>query len=210
MFKFADTDLRAVTHDIKMADEVVHSTLRSTVPGLVPTSQADGAVFSGSVADEAVSVNKHRNIVPANPFNVTTLFQPTLAFINRASASAPPGFEDEAKAFGVVLEDFVVHTFLPQLDERVTKAFQQAVSGGSLKAKRTLTPSGHDLRQDGTQAGSTSSVRVMELIQTLCVMLHTTPFHRENYSRLVVGVIVQYYQQCSARFKGTSSGYNTS
>jgi hypothetical protein len=47
-----------------------------------------------------------------------------------------------------------------------------------------------------------SSVRVMTLIHSLCVMLQTTPFHRENYSRLIIGVIVQYYQQCSARFRG--------
>lgn len=33
-------------------------------------------------------------------------------------------------------------------------------------------------------------------------MLETTPFHKENYSRLIIGVIVQYYQQCSARFRG--------
>jgi exocyst complex component 4 len=42
----------------------------------------------------------------------------------------------------------------------------------------------------------------MALIHSLCQMLETAPFHRENYSRLVVGVIVQYYQQCSTRFKG--------
>lgn len=45
----------------------------------------------------------------------------------------------------------------------------------------------------------------MALIHSLCIMLQTTPFHRENYSRLIVGVIVQYYQQCSARFKGQFS-----
>lgn len=54
------------------------------------------------------------------------------------------------------------------------------------------------------RANVQSSVRVMALIHSLCVMLQTTPFHRENYSRLIVGVIVQYYQQCSARFKGGS------
>lgn len=57
---------------------------------------------------------------------------------------------------------------------------------------------------------SQSSVRVMALIHSLCVMLQTTPFHRENYSRLVVGVIVQYYQQCSARFKGALTTTATS
>lgn len=42
----------------------------------------------------------------------------------------------------------------------------------------------------------------MSLIHSLCIMLETTPFHKENYSRLIIGVIVQYYQQCSARFRG--------
>jgi hypothetical protein len=64
-----------------------------------------------------------------------------------------------------------------------------------LKVKFVSSATGHT---DGLQ----SSVRVMALIHSLCMMLQTTPFHRENYSRLVVGVIVQYYQQCSARFKG--------
>lgn len=31
-------------------------------------------------------------------------------------------------------------------------------------------------------------------------MLRTTPFHRENYSRLILGVIIQFYQRCSDRF----------
>jgi exocyst complex component 4 len=28
-------------------------------------------------------------------------------------------------------------------------------------------------------------------------MLKTTPFHKEDYSRLVLGVVIQFYQQCS-------------
>lgn len=36
-------------------------------------------------------------------------------------------------------------------------------------------------------------------------MLRTTPFHRENYSRLIVGVIVQFYQRCSHRFQALVS-----
>ena len=33
-------------------------------------------------------------------------------------------------------------------------------------------------------------------------MLQATPFHRENYSRLIVGIIAQYYQHCSSRYRG--------
>jgi len=41
-------------------------------------------------------------------------------------------------------------------------------------------------------------------------MLRTTPFHRENYSRLIVGVIIQFYQRCSDKFQDlVSSAENT-
>ncbi len=32
-------------------------------------------------------------------------------------------------------------------------------------------------------------------------MLRNTPFHRESYSRLILTVIVQFYQRCSDRFQ---------
>lgn len=41
----------------------------------------------------------------------------------------------------------------------------------------------------------------MALINTLCGMLRTTPFHRENYSRLILTVIVQLYQRSSDKFQ---------
>ena len=40
----------------------------------------------------------------------------------------------------------------------------------------------------------------MALINSLCSMLRTTPFHRENYSRLILTVIGKFYQRCSDRF----------
>ena len=33
-------------------------------------------------------------------------------------------------------------------------------------------------------------------------MLRSTPFHRENYSQLIVGVTHQFYQCCLERFRG--------
>jgi exocyst complex component 4 len=41
----------------------------------------------------------------------------------------------------------------------------------------------------------------MALINSLCAMLRITPFHRENYSRLILGVIIQFYQRCSDHFQ---------
>jgi exocyst complex component 4 len=36
-------------------------------------------------------------------------------------------------------------------------------------------------------------------------MLNTSPFHRENYSRLILGVVIQFYQRCSDRFQVLTS-----
>jgi exocyst complex component 4 len=136
MFQFSDTDSRAVSNEIKAVDDALQSALKVSVPGLV-NLQLDGnqqSVLQGTMAnssDERYSAaGRHRVLIPANAFNVTTLFKPTLAFIERAISIIPPGFEEETSAFGSVLEEFVVRVFLPQLDERVTASFQQAVSGG--------------------------------------------------------------------------------
>ena len=41
----------------------------------------------------------------------------------------------------------------------------------------------------------------MALINSLCAMLRTSPFHKENYSRLILTVVVEFYQRCSTRFQ---------
>lgn len=45
----------------------------------------------------------------------------------------------------------------------------------------------------------------MALINSLCVMLRSSPFHRENYSRLILGVVIQFYQRCSDRFQALTT-----
>lgn len=148
MFRFSDTDTRLLASEIKPVDEALQRSLKSSVPGLVHMQSVDGANNTQSIlpgytsgSDERFSTStKHRTLIPPNAFNVSTLFQPTLAFIERATSIIPPGFEDETGTFGSVLEDFVVKVFLPQLDEKVTASFQQAVSGKSYRVSSSPGP----------------------------------------------------------------------
>ena len=41
----------------------------------------------------------------------------------------------------------------------------------------------------------------MALINSLCAMVRTSPFHKDNYSRLILTVVVEFYQRCSSRFQ---------
>lgn len=132
MFKFSNTDSRAHNSDFEALQQV----LKVSVPGLVTVQETRTEnVMQGEMADAEDRYStggKHRNIIPPNVFNVTTLFQPTLAFIDRVEHIIPPGFAEETSAFSTVLEDFVVRVFLPQLDERVTASFAQATTGMSI------------------------------------------------------------------------------
>lgn len=76
----------------------------------------------------------HKALVPADAFNVSVLFGPTLAFLERVKDIMPGGLvtDDEIDAgtgFEGFLDDFVLRTYLPQLEEKVAQVFQQAVGG---------------------------------------------------------------------------------
>ncbi|ORX36436.1 Sec8 exocyst complex component-specific domain-domain-containing protein [Kockovaella imperatae] len=190
LFKFTDTDSRMVSKDARVIDNNLQEALKSFAPGLI-NIQVSGDL-NAELEDGFATRVTHRRLVPANPFNVSTLFQPTLSFIERACAAVPPEFDEEPRSIGGILEEFVIKVFLPRLDEQVSMAFQNAISGtDSLEVDDTSVE----------RPPQRSSVRVLALIHNLCDLLDSTPFHRENYSRLIVGVIVQFYQECSTQFK---------
>jgi exocyst complex component 4 len=70
----------------------------------------------------------HRLLIKPDTFNVTVLFQPTLAFLDRVVDVLPAGLES-ARASSMVLEEFVLKVYLPQLEEKVLDLFHSAVTG---------------------------------------------------------------------------------
>ena len=56
-------------------------------------------------------------------------------------------------------------------------------------------------RRLSAQPLAKASTQLMALVNSLCAMLGTSPFHRENYARLILGVVIQFYQRCSDRFQ---------
>lgn len=105
--------------------------LRDTVPGLVQGS-ADNAVqatLSAVGTDDRLSGTSqhHRGLVHPDAFHVSILFQPTLAWLDRIAEVLPSGME-AARSTSMVLEDFVLNIYLPQLEDKVSELFHQAVT----------------------------------------------------------------------------------
>ena len=188
------------------------------MPGLAPAGAGDPSQTIVASTDDQLlgSDQHHRLLIRPDAFHVSVLFQPTLSFLERMSETLPAGVEN-VRTSSVVLDEFVLKVYLPQLEEKVLDLFHEAVSGISLNTPRLslifdLCFLGPDAFQPDPESIHLSpeplikaATQLMALINSLCAMLQTSPFHRENYSRLILGVVIQFYQRCSDRFQTLTS-----
>jgi len=101
------------------------------MPGLAPGAAGDTVqTIASSVTDERLLGTDlhHRLLIRPDAFHVTVLFQPTLSYLQRISEILPSGI-DSAQASSVVLDEFVLKVYLPQLEEKVSDLFHDAVAG---------------------------------------------------------------------------------
>ncbi|KAG1908278.1 Sec8 exocyst complex component-specific domain-containing protein [Suillus fuscotomentosus] len=198
VFRFADTDMKSTGKVLRRHEDELTRVLRDTMPGLVQNS-SDSAVQATlstvGTDDRLLGVGQHhRLLIKPDAFHVSVLFQPTLTFLNRVAEILPDGVESARSASGV-LDDFVLKVYLPQLEERISELFHHAVTSpdafqyDQMSSRFSLKPIFR------------ATTQLMALINSLCAMLRTTPFHRESYSRLIVGVIIQFYQRCNDKFQ---------
>lgn len=112
----------------------------------------------------------HKALIQADAFNVSVLFGPTLAFLERVKEVFPGGMTgDDESGFGGFLDEFVLRTFLPQLEEKVSSVFRQAV-GGELRRELGWEPAlmgfgnlGHDAFQDDPNYKKVSPVPIVKV-----------------------------------------------
>ena len=116
---------------MKTYEDGLSQALRDTVPGLVKDgaeATVQAALSSIGTEDRLSAAGQHRLLLAPDAFHVGILFQPTLAFLDRIVEILPAGVES-ARASSVFLDEFVLSVYLPQLEEKVSVLFHQAVSG---------------------------------------------------------------------------------
>lgn len=184
---------------------VASSRMYSLDPNRSQAAAAGGnsSTSFGTSANPSASGGGHRLLVKPDAFNVSVLFAPALAFIDRVQMIMPgeasASETESSRGFSAFLDEFVQDVFLPQLEEKVQALFQSAVGGSDAFQEDS------SLRKVATRPVVKSASNVVVLIDSLYSMLRTTPFHRESYSRLIIQTIVQFYQRCNERFKDLTS-----
>jgi len=111
--------------------------------------------------------------------------------------------------FSGFIDEFVLHTFLPQLEEKVIYMFEHAVNAPDAfqddrsQQHEVSTQNSSSHRQNATlPVPVAKSLRaVVALIESLGNLVQSTSFHQEKFGRLMISVVVQYYQKCHERFK---------
>ncbi|KAK2461622.1 hypothetical protein APHAL10511_006085 [Amanita phalloides] len=196
VFRLADTDVKLISKILRPYEDDLTRVLKDTMPGLVPGSSdvVHASISSGS-NDERLGLDQHhRLLIHPDAFHISVLFQPTLSFLDQIADLLPDGVET-ALSFSGILNDFVVKVYLPQLEDKVSDLFHHAVTGPD-----AFEPDPISLRFS-KEPLTQSSTKSMALVNSLCDLLSTSPFHRESYSPLILSVIIQFYQRCSDRFQ---------
>lgn len=197
VFRLADTDLKLVLSSLRSSEDELNRLLKDTMPGLVPgTADIPHSSVSSASSDERFlgSDQHHRLLIRPDAFHVNVLFQPSLTFLDQIANLIPSGIET-LRSFRGVLDDFVLKVYLPQLEEKVSDLFHGAITGPD-----AFEPDPFSLHFS-SEPLIQSSTSLFALINSLCALLTISPFHRENYTRLILSVIIQFYQRCSDRYQ---------
>jgi exocyst complex component 4 len=132
VFRFADADPKLTAKCLREHEDELNRVLKNTVPGLVQGSSetAVQATLATVGTDERLlGIDQHhRLLVRPDAFHISVLFQPMLAFIDRVTEILPSGFKASSVS-SAVLDEFVLKVYLPQLEEKVSLLFHQAVTG---------------------------------------------------------------------------------
>ena len=131
LFRFGDGDVKLAKKALRSHEDDLTRVLKDTVPGLVQNAEHASQMLLTSVGGDnqfSAVAQRHRLLVRPDAFNVSVLFQPTLAFLSRVSEILPAGIES-ARSSSAVLDEFVLKIYLPQLEEKVSLLFHKAVTG---------------------------------------------------------------------------------
>lgn len=114
---------------LRTHEDELTQVLKDTMPGLVQGPTENTAQSAMLTEDRILGAGQHhRLLIKPNAFHVSVLFEPTLAFLDRVRSVLPSDIESVAES-GTVLDEFVLNIYLPQLEDKVSYLFHQAISG---------------------------------------------------------------------------------
>lgn len=117
MFKLSEVGRNS---EMKAEQDELDDILQTSVPGLVSKSRQKTVTMDDSQTKAGNSGTGHKILIEPSVFNMGLLLPPSLSFIQRLKEVVPVDSDIAMSTLTSFLDDFLVHVFLPQLDETVT------------------------------------------------------------------------------------------
>lgn len=140
LFRFAETDGKAMARNLKSHEEALSNVLSTTMPGLVGA----GTLYTNLLDSNSALTNEvdksYTRLTKADAFNIPVLFQPTCAFIKSGMRILGMNGDDERTPLSELrdfMDTFIEKVFLPQLQDKVMELFQGAVASVDAFAEET-------------------------------------------------------------------------
>ncbi|CAB4383870.1 unnamed protein product [Rhizophagus irregularis] len=185
----------------KYYERDVSTVLKESLPEVF-TKVPDERQLSVFVVDRFANTNMtagHRLVVKPDAFNVSVLFKPTLAFLDKVKTIIPPSAQHSSADFTTFLDDFVFNVFLPQIGDKIFELFRQATTGSDAFQEDP------NYKTYSTLPVVKSASSLMMIIESLCAMLHTMASHKEEYNKMIISLLTRYYVRCFEQYQAIVS-----
>ncbi|CAG8559752.1 1079_t:CDS:10 [Racocetra persica] len=197
LFKFGDADLKSYAVFDQQYETDIKTALQKFLPETF-SKTPDERQLSVFVVDRFANTNitaGHRLVVKPDAFNVSVLFKPTSAFLEKVKTMLPPGDHRSSEDFTTFLDDFVSNVFLPQIGDKIFELFQKATS------EADAFQDDPNYKSYTTLPVVKSTASLMIMVERLCVMLQTMASHKEEFSKMIISLLTRYYVKCFEQYQ---------
>ncbi|CAG8608081.1 1861_t:CDS:10 [Dentiscutata erythropus] len=201
LFKFGDADLNSYAAFDQQYETDIKMTLQKSLPETF-SKAPDERQLSVFVIDRFANTNitaGHRLVVNPDAFNVSVLFKPTSAFLEKVKTMLPPSDHRSSEDFTTFLDDFVSNVFLPQIGDKIFEFFHKATSEADAFQEDP------NYKSYTTLPVVKSAASLMIIVERLCVMLQTMASHKEEFSKMIISLLTRYYVKCFERYQAIVS-----
>ncbi|CAG8497625.1 8122_t:CDS:10, partial [Funneliformis caledonium] len=201
LFRFGDSDTTLNEELNKQYKRDISTVLQNSMPEVF-AKVPDERQLSAFIVDRFANANitaGHKLVIKPDAFNVSIIFKPTLAFLDKVKKIIPSSAHQSSADFTTFLDDFVFNVFLPQIGDKIFEIFRQST------AESDAFQEDPNYKTYSALPVIKSASSLMMIVESLCAMLHNMASHKEEYSKMIISLLTQYYVKCFEQYQATVS-----
>lgn len=141
------------------------------------------------------SFTAHRMLIKSSVFNIEALFKPTWTFLKKCEDTMFLKLRSPNSIIMPFLDEFLSNTFFPQLKDIIQEISNQSILDFNVFQiyENWSVYSTHPVLK--------SAVSLLALIANLSKILNSIVYNNEDYSYILLDILIKYFNKCSLKYK---------